>query len=178
LNALARPASPESTYAAWRLKFTRGERAAHNPGTEAFFSPTDKDDAMAYLICVVVSPAGAEGWRQDRPLSACCTSAEGRARRHGKDADTVRLPAAVPRPTRRPHRHREVPPSRMDAGAPVGGCSSSSPVRLPGTRSLLGREAVVEVRLGGNRTACVRRRRMDRHVSFVVFLDPSHSFGH
>jgi len=24
----------------------------------------------------------------------------------------------------------------------------------------------------------VRRRRMHRHVSFVVFLDPSHSFGH
>jgi hypothetical protein len=31
-------------------KFTRGERAGHKPGSDAFFSPADHDDAMAYLL--------------------------------------------------------------------------------------------------------------------------------
>lgn len=31
-------------------KFTRGERAAHKPGSDAFFSQADKDDALAYLL--------------------------------------------------------------------------------------------------------------------------------
>jgi hypothetical protein len=44
-------------------KFTRGERAAHKPGTDAFLSPADKDDLLAFLL-----GASWEAWLKFNPI--------------------------------------------------------------------------------------------------------------
>jgi len=76
-----------------------------------------------------------DGGKTDR--SACCTPAEGRARRHGKDADTARLPLRFPAPL---GGHIDIEKSAIANGrrAPVGGCSSSSPERPPAHVRYLG----------------------------------------
>jgi DNA-directed RNA polymerase specialized sigma24 family protein len=43
-------------------KFTRGERVAHKPGTDAFLSAADKDDLLAYLLA-----ASWQAWLKFRP---------------------------------------------------------------------------------------------------------------
>jgi DNA-directed RNA polymerase specialized sigma24 family protein len=45
------------------VRFMRGERATHLPGTDAHFSPADKEDALAFLLA-----ASWEAWQHFRPV--------------------------------------------------------------------------------------------------------------